>query len=71
MSPELSDLLYLSGQIGADNTMKLVSGGIVGETRQAMDNIKFTLERYGSSLHHVIKVMVMLADISAAVSPSS
>jgi enamine deaminase RidA (YjgF/YER057c/UK114 family) len=45
--------------------MKLVSGGIVGETMQTMANIKFTLERYGASLHHVIKVTVMLADISA------
>ena len=34
------------------------------ETRQAMENIKATLERYGSSLDHVVKVTVMLSDIS-------
>jgi reactive intermediate/imine deaminase len=56
-------MLYLSGQIGIDNSMKLVSGGITAETRQAMENIKATLERYGSSLEHVIKVTVMLADM--------
>ena len=57
-------MLYLSGQIGIDSSMKLVSGGIAAETRKAMENIKATLERYDSSLDHVVKVTVMLADIS-------
>jgi 2-iminobutanoate/2-iminopropanoate deaminase len=57
-------VLYLSGQIGMDSSMKLVPGGITAETRQTMENIKATLERYGSSLEHVIKVTVMLADMS-------
>ena len=58
------NMLYLSGQIGIDSSMKLVPGGISTETRQVMENIKATLERYDSSLDHVIKVTVMLADIS-------
>jgi 2-iminobutanoate/2-iminopropanoate deaminase len=57
-------MLYLSGMIGLDRSMKLASGGIGAETRQAMENIRSTLERYGSSLEHVIKVTVMLADMS-------
>lgn len=56
-------LLYLSGQIGLDASGKLAPGGIAGEMRQAMENIKATLERYGSSLDRVIKATVMLADI--------
>ena len=61
----VKNMLYLSGQIGiGDSSMKLVPGGIVAETRQVMENIKATLEKYGSSLDHVIKVTVMLADIS-------
>jgi 2-iminobutanoate/2-iminopropanoate deaminase len=60
----VGSMLYLSGQIGMDSSMKLVSGGITPETRQAMENLKATLERYGSSLGHVIKVTVMLADMS-------
>jgi reactive intermediate/imine deaminase len=56
-------MLYLSGQIGVDSSMKLVSGGIAPETRQTMENMKTALERYGSSLDHVIKVTVMLADM--------
>jgi reactive intermediate/imine deaminase len=57
-------MLYLSGQIGVDGSRKLVAGGITAETRQAMENMKAALERYGSSLDHVIKVTVMLADMS-------
>ena len=61
----VKNMLYLSGQIGiGDSSMKLVPGGIVAETRQVMENIKATLEKCGSSLDHVIKVTVMLADIS-------
>ena len=60
----VGNMLYLSGQIGIDSSMKMVSGGIAAETRKAMENIKATLERYDSSLDHVVKVTVMLADIS-------
>ena len=60
----VGNMLYLSGQIGIDSTIKLVPGGILAETQKAMENIKGTLERCGSSLDHVIKVTVMLADIS-------
>ena len=60
----VGNMLFLSGQIGVDHSIKLVSGGIAEETRQTMENIKSTLERYGSSLDHVIKVTVMLSDMS-------
>lgn len=56
-------MLYLSGQIGLDAAGKLVPGGIAAETRQTLENIKATLERYGSSLDHIVKATVMLADI--------
>ena len=57
-------MLYLSGQIGIDETGNLVLGGIAAETRQAMENIRATLERHDSSLDQVIKVTVMLADMA-------
>ena len=57
-------MLYLSGQIGIDASGKLVSGGISAETRQAMANIRATLEQCGSSLDNVIKATVMLADMN-------
>jgi 2-iminobutanoate/2-iminopropanoate deaminase len=60
----VGDTLYLSGQLAIDASGKLVSGGIAAETRQTMENIKATLERYGSSLDHVVKALVMMADMS-------
>jgi reactive intermediate/imine deaminase len=57
-------ILYLSGKIGIDPaTGKLAEGGISGETRQTMENIKTSLEKYGSSMSEVVKCTVYLADI--------
>lgn len=60
----VGDMLYLAGQIGIDATGTLVAGGIAAETRQTMENIRATLERYGSSLDRVVKATVMLADMA-------
>lgn len=60
----VGDMLYLSGELGAKpGTMMLVPGGIAPETRQTMDNIKATLEANGSDMDHVVRCLVMLADI--------
>jgi 2-iminobutanoate/2-iminopropanoate deaminase len=57
-------MLYLSGKLGTDSSGKLVPGGIAAETRQTMENIQAALERCGSSLNHVVKATVMLADMN-------
>jgi 2-iminobutanoate/2-iminopropanoate deaminase len=60
----VGDLLFLSGQIGLKpGTMELVPGGIQAETRQTLQNIKASLEKYGSSMAQVVKCTVFLADI--------
>lgn len=59
----VGNVLYLSGDIGTDASGKLVAGGIQAEARQALNNIKGTLERSGSSLDRVVKCTVFLADI--------
>lgn len=59
----VGNVLYLSGQLGTDSTGNLVPGGIEAETRQALTNIKNLLEANGSSMDHVVKCLVMLADI--------
>jgi 2-iminobutanoate/2-iminopropanoate deaminase len=59
----VGNVLYLSGQIGTDSANHLVAGGIQAEGRQALNNVKATLERYGSSLDRVVKCTVFLADI--------
>lgn len=61
---QVGDMLYLSGKLGVDpKTGKLAPGGISGETHQVMNNIQATLNRYGSSIEHVVKCTVYLADI--------
>jgi 2-iminobutanoate/2-iminopropanoate deaminase len=56
-------MLYLAGQLGTDSTGHLAPGGIQAETRQSLENIKHVLETNGSSMDHIVKCTVMLADI--------
>ncbi len=61
------DLIFLSGQVGevtVDGTPQLVEGGFDAEARQAMENIKTTVEYAGSSMDRVVKCQVMLADMA-------
>ncbi len=61
---KVDHMLYLAGQLGTDSTNKLAAGGIDAETRQALTNIKRVLEANGSDMDHVVKCLVMLADIA-------
>lgn len=58
----VGNTIYLSGMIGVENG-ELVSGGIVAETKQVLENIKKVLEQNGSSMNKVLKCTCMLADI--------
>lgn len=61
----VNNTLYLSGQVGnVPGQMKLVEGGIEEETRQTLENIKSTLQRYGANMDDVVKCTVFLADIA-------
>jgi reactive intermediate/imine deaminase len=61
----VGDMLYLAGAMGFDmTTMTLVPGGVEPETRKTLENIAATLARHGSSLDHVVKATVFLADMS-------
>jgi len=54
--------LVTAGQLGMKDGA-LVDGGIVEQTRQALDNIRVLLEAEGSSMRDVVKTTVFLADI--------
>ena len=59
------ETLYLSGQMGtAPGTLTLVPGGLQAEARQALQNIRNTLEGHGYSMAHIVKCTVMLADMA-------
>ena len=61
----VDNTLYLSGNLGnVPGTLELAEGGIQGETRQTMENIKGVLEQFGSSMNDVVKCTVFLADMA-------
>ncbi|XQW84873.1 RidA family protein [Thalassotalea piscium] len=61
---KVNGILYLSGELGVKpGTLTLVEGGVTPQTKQALDNIKGTLEHFGSSMDKVIKCTLFLADI--------
>lgn len=61
----VDDTLYLAGQLGVKpGTLELAPGGIEGEARQAMENIRAVLARNDLTLDDLVKCTAMLADIS-------
>ncbi len=57
----VGDTLYMSGSIGFDkNEGKIVPGGIVPETKKAIENLQDTLKKAGMDLRDVVKVTVYL-----------
>ena len=61
----VGDLVILSGQIGIrPGTLDLVPGGIEAETRQTFENLRLTLAAHGMALTDIVRVQVMLADMS-------
>jgi len=61
----VGNTLYLSGNLGnIPGTLELAAGGIKGETRQTMENIKSVLELAGSSMDKIVKCSVFIADMA-------
>jgi reactive intermediate/imine deaminase len=58
---EADGWLYVSGQVAMENG-EIVGGGIVAETRKAMDNVVAILKEAGYGLEHVVRVGVWLDD---------
>ncbi|GAA1011980.1 endoribonuclease [Acrocarpospora pleiomorpha] len=55
-------LVYISGQLGIVDG-KVVDGGIVHETRQALANVRSKLASAGLELRHLVKITVYLASM--------
>jgi len=57
--------VFVSGQLGLVPGTKQFAGGTVAEqTEQALKNIAAILQAAGTSMRHVVKVTVLLADIN-------
>jgi 2-iminobutanoate/2-iminopropanoate deaminase len=57
-------LLFVSGQIPVDATGAMVEGTIVAQTHQVFANLRAILEAAGTSLDHVVRSTVYLADMN-------
>ncbi|MEN4922613.1 RidA family protein [Achromobacter spanius] len=60
---QFGNLLFISGQAGADDAGKIVPGGFLAQGEQAFLNLRRALEAGGSSLKNVIKVTIFVTDM--------
>jgi len=57
--------VFLSGTVGIDpTTNEMVKGGVVEQTKQAMQNIKAILEAAGSGVDKIVKSSVFISEAS-------
>lgn len=62
---QAGDTVYLSGQIGLDPaTMVLVDGGLDGQARRVLDNLRAVARAAGGDLADIVKLNVYLPDLS-------
>lgn len=57
-------IVYVSGQLPIDETGQVHTGSIEEQTTLCMKNIENILKKSGSSLKHILKANVFIADIS-------
>jgi 2-iminobutanoate/2-iminopropanoate deaminase len=61
----VGDLVFTSGQIGIDpKTGQIVEGGTEAQLAQVFRNLAAVLEASGSSVDHIVKATVFLADMN-------
>ena len=58
------DLVYTSGQIGIDSKTGQLTEGFEAQLEQVFKNLEVVLEASGSSIDHVVKATVFLADMN-------
>ena len=58
------DLVYTSGQIGIDSKTGQLADGFEAQLEQVFKNLTAVLDASGSSIDHVVKATVFLADMN-------
>lgn len=62
---QAGNTIYVSGQIPIDPaTGEFAGSDIVSQTEQCLGNIRHILEAAGTDMDHVVKITVLLSDIS-------
>jgi len=57
-------LIYTSGQIGMDETGKIVANDVVNQAHQVMKNLFYVLEAANAHFNDVIKTTIFLTDMN-------
>lgn len=61
----VGNVIYTAGQVALDpGTMQLVGNDVAEQTDRVLKNLAAVLEQAGSSLQHVVKTTVFLADMA-------
>ena len=61
----VGDLVFVSGQVGVDDVGEIVGGGdFLTQARHAFGNLRRVLVAAGSSLDQVVKVTILVTDMS-------
>jgi 2-iminobutanoate/2-iminopropanoate deaminase len=56
--------VFLSGQIALDpQTQQIIEGEVAAQTERVLENLKGVVEAAGSSIQHIVKTTVFLADL--------
>jgi 2-iminobutanoate/2-iminopropanoate deaminase len=61
---QAGEFYFVSGQIGVDPATKTAALDVADQARQALTNLKATLEGAGLSLDQVVKTTIFVTDIS-------
>jgi reactive intermediate/imine deaminase len=61
---EAGNTIYLAGMLGTGADGQLAAGGIEGETKQALENIRAALGRVNATMDDVVKCTVFLASMA-------
>lgn len=56
------DMIYMSGTVGFDYATMTMPGDAAGQTEQAIENIRTTLEKAGAGLADVLRLVVYIPD---------
>ena len=58
------DLVFTAGQVAFDASGRMVDGGIIEQTRRAMENLAVCLDAAGCSMDDIVKTTVFLTDLA-------
>jgi 2-iminobutanoate/2-iminopropanoate deaminase len=65
LATRANGFVFVSGQAGIDETGRTVGpGDFEAQARRALENLRTVLEAAGSGLHDIVKVTIMVTDMS-------